>query len=830
MRLHVKLLLVVLPLAVLPLLMLGWLAYQQLHDTGRERAIGQMTTLLEQMGRNVRVRTDVARANVRLFAESSLMRSYALTEDEEERYVLMLPSLLRLYKSYLQAYPDYYEIRFLLPDGYEDARATLEPLANVLDEEGDTPLFRELASSRAEITSRVMRNPDNGEISLQVGRPIRLINVAVDDPLRTEPRLRGYLVVTMSLDFFAAEVRENRIGRAGRLFVVDDAGKILFHRDRGREGATLPQTLLDQIRANVDGAAPFLVSHEGRPALFAVRRVHEGLNLVAYLPESELLADSRTLGSTVAWITLVTMLLSASLMVLAINLLMIRPVKRLIWAVGEIGQGNLTPEMGLSSADELGQLASRFGEMGEKLQASKRKIERLAYHDTLTGLPNRLLFREYLQHMIALARREGHKMAVLFLDLDNFKRVNDTLGHQVGDRLLQEMAKRLQSILRAEDFVFKDYYEGTSEVLARLGGDEFIILLPRIQSSHDAAKVAGRILEVMKEAFRFDGHELYNGTSIGITLYPEDGTDAGDLVKRADVAMYHAKEEGRNNFQFYSASYNLVTSEHLSLESRLRRAVLNGELELHFQPQVHMASGRVAGLETLLRWRDPERGLIGPSDFIPIAEDSGLIVPIGEWVLREACRQNRAWQAMGLPEVFVSVNVSTIQLQRQDMGELIGGILDETGLQARWLEIEVTETTFMKLKPDVVDALRALESQGLTVSLDDFGTGYSSLNRLRGLPIGKLKIDRCFVEQMVGDAQDDAIVSAMLFLAKGLGLTTTAEGVETVGQAKRLIEGGCDLLQGYLLGRPVGAEQVPRLLRDGLPAVSGLTVDRVMAG
>ena len=830
MRLHAKIVLVVIPLAVVPLLVLGWLAYEQLRSTGVERASSQLTTLMDQLARNVQVRTAVAEANVKLFADSSLMRSYALTDDEEERYALMLPSLLKLFKSYLRAYPDYYEIRFLLPDGFEDARATLTAIPNATEEEEDTVFFKRLAQFKGEIFSRVLTNPDNGEISLQVARPLQLINNATDDPLSTQPKLRGFLVVTMDLGFVAEQIAANRIGHRGHTLVIDRSGKIVFHPDPSQVGGYLPATLMETVQSFTDAQRQYRAAYEDDHAVLATRRIHEDLLLIGILPESELIEESRDLGATVAWVTVVTVILTITALLYAMHFLMVRPLKHLVRAAGEISNGNLTPDIPLTSRDEIGQLALSFQGMGRNLEKSRQKIERLAYHDSLTGLPNRLLFREYLQHMIALARRETNKMAVLFLDLDNFKRVNDTLGHQVGDQLLKEMAARLMSILRAEDFVHRETYQETSEVLARLGGDEFIILLPKINESHDAAKVASRILEVMEEPFRFDGHELYNGTSIGITLFPDDGTEVNDLIKRADVAMYHAKEQGRNNFQFYSASYNLATSEHLSLESRLRRALDNHELELYYQPQVRTETGRIVGLEALLRWNDPEYGIVYPDQFIPIAEDSGLILPIGEWVLYEACRQIQAWNAKGLPRVFVSINVSGIQLQRQELTPVVDQALAESGLEPALLELEVTETILMKVKKEVIDDLGALQEKGLTISLDDFGTGYSSLNRLRELPIGKLKIDRSFVQGMVEDAQDAAIVSAILFIAKSLGLQTTAEGVETPEQAVRLAESGCDYLQGYLLSRPIPAADMAELLTDDMintrskPTISGASL------
>ncbi len=812
MRLHAKILLVVIPLTVAPLLILGGLAYQQLQSTAEQRTYSQLTTLMDQLATNFRVRTTVAEANSQLFAESSLMRSYALTEDEEERYILMLPSLLKLFKSYLRAYPDYYEIRFLLPDGYEDARATLAPIPNFTEEEGDTPFFRSLSRSEGESFSRVMTNPDNGEVSLQVARRMNLINAATDDPLSTQPRLRGYLVVTMSLDFLAEQVATNRVGESGYALVVDHAGKILFHPESSRRGSSLSSEHLSMIERSSADQRRHYVAYNGVSASFLARPIHQDLWLVGVLPESEVKKDGRELGKTLTWVTVGTIFVTLSALLVAINTLMVRPLKKLLSAVGAIRDGNLTPDIALSSRDELGQLVQSFQDMGRSLHKSRQKIEHLAYHDSLTGLPNRLLFREFLQHMIALARRESNKMAVLFLDLDNFKRVNDTLGHQIGDQLLEEMAVRLKSALRAEDFVYKESYEETSEVLARLGGDEFIILLPKVDDSRDAAKVASRILEMMREPFRIDGHELYNSTSIGITLFPNDGTEVNDLIKRADVAMYHAKEQGRNNYQFYSAAYSLATSEHLSLEARLRRALDSNELELYYQPQLHAGGREIVGVEALLRWNDPEQGIVLPDRFIPLAEDSGLILQIGEWVLQEACRQAYVWNAPGTRRIFVSVNVSGVQLQRQELGAVVDQALAGAGLEPGLLELEITESVLMTVKQEVVDDLATLQARGVTISLDDFGTGYSSLSRLRELPIDKLKIDRTFVNGMSTNSQDAAIVSAILFIAKSLGLQTTAEGVETPEQMDSLKKEECSLVQGFLLGRPMPASAMTELL------------------
>lgn len=814
MRLHTKVLLVVVPLAVIPLLILGWLAYDQLRSTAIERSSSQMTTLMDQMALNFQTHQDVAQANVQLFADASLMRAYALTKDEEERYVLMLPSLLKLFSSYLRAYPDYSEIRFLLPDGYEEARSTLIPIPNLTEDEGETPFFKALKRFEGETMAYVSTPPDSNKISLQVARPIRLIDLTTQDPLNSTPTLRGYLVVTMQLDFMAEQMAENRIGNNGHTLIINKDGKILLHQDPSQVGQHIPVTLLNQVLETQGNkqlvAAPYL----GSDSLLSARRLHEGLFLIGMLPKTELLKESQRLGTIVAWVVLGTVVLMIIALLLAISVLMIRPLKHLMIAVREIGKGNEMPKIALSSKDELGQLVLSFQDMAENLETSRLKIERLAYHDSLTGLPNRFQAHETLRHMIAMAHRENAKMAVLFLDLDNFKRVNDTLGHQVGDELLKETAARLSLVLRAEDLVHHQSAHSNSDILARLGGDEFVILLPKIDNSLDAARVSSRILEVMKAPFHFDDKEIYSSSSIGISLFPDDGTEVDDLIKRADSAMYQAKEQGRSNFQFYSAAYNLAAFEHISLEGKLRRALENNELELYYQPLIKTTTGKVVGLEALLRWNDPVEGIISPGRFIPIAEDSGLILPIGEWVLREAGRQLKAWHAAQLTDASVSVNVSTVQLQRQDLVTIVNEVLESNGLHPWHLELEITETALMTIKPEIIKSLDAMRKKGMTISLDDFGTGYSSLSVLQELPISKLKIDQSFVRDMLIEPKDAAIVSAVLFIAKSLGLHSTAEGVETPEQAAKLAEEGCDQLQGYLLCRPLPAAEMTRFLKS----------------
>ena len=428
------------------------------------------------------------------------------------------------------------------------------------------------------------------------------------------------------------------------------------------------------------------------------------------------------------------------------------------------------------------------------------QIEHLAYHDALTGLPNRQLFLDRLDVAIASAHRSGGQLGVFFLDLDRFKLINDSLGHSVGDKLLQVVSRRMRTLLRDDDTV------------TRLGGDEFTILVPTVEHVDDATAVARRVREALKLPIVIDGRELFVSASIGISLYPNDGDDADTLLRNADTAMYRAKNQGRDTIQLYAPAMNARALEQLTLENRLRRALPNGELELFYQPIVAMQTRRVAAMETVLRWRHPELGLLSPDSIIALAETTGLIVPIGEWVLRTACRQLRQWQEAGLPELRAAVNLSVRQLQQPDFVPLVSEILAETGITSETLELELTESMAMQSDGDTLGKLRELKRLGVRISIDDFGTGYSSLSALRLFPADSLKIDRSFVGDIVTDPDDAAIAEAVIALARSLKLQVIAEGVETREQLEFLRDHQCDYWQGYLFCQPRPASACSAML------------------
>jgi diguanylate cyclase (GGDEF)-like protein/PAS domain S-box-containing protein len=442
-----------------------------------------------------------------------------------------------------------------------------------------------------------------------------------------------------------------------------------------------------------------------------------------------------------------------------------------------------------------------FSDISER-KANEERIDYLAHHDPLTGLINRYNLENRLDQALLSAHRDVHRVAVMFIDMDRFKIINDTLGHHIGDQLLIEVARRLRACVR------------DSDIVARLGGDEFIVALTSLTDAMDAAPLADKILRSLGQPYAFDGKEMHSSPSIGIAVYPSDGEDGPTLMKNADTAMYHAKERGRNNVQYFTAALNATASERLGLENDLHQALRTDQLHLHYQPQVHARDGKVLGVEALARWRHPVLGDIPPLKFIPIAEESGLIEALGSWVLEEACRQLSAWHAQGIKGIRMAVNLSAHQLRSPDLVQSVDTQLKRHGLKGSDLELEITESVAMGNPERAIVQLQALRDIGIQLAIDDFGTGYSSLAYLKRLPIQVLKLDRTFVRDIETDPSDAEISTATLALAHNLGLKVTAEGVETKAQRDYLIQHQCDFMQGYLFSKPLPAEDALKFIRE----------------
>ncbi|MGJ7489399.1 putative bifunctional diguanylate cyclase/phosphodiesterase [Variovorax sp. ZT4R33] len=500
------------------------------------------------------------------------------------------------------------------------------------------------------------------------------------------------------------------------------------------------------------------------------------------------------LGAVIAWI---------------VSQRITRSITELIAFSRRVAAGDFSARAQQGRADEFGILANAMNQMAESIENSKvllessaGRLKHQATHDVLTGLPNRALLEDRLKQAISYADRYGRLMTVVFINLDGFKLVNDSLGRKAGDELLKVMAERMRQCLRNVDTV------------VRTGGDEFVIIL--YDQPGDGAEVAPalqRLLEAIAQPIRIGGQGVQVTGSLGVATYPADGADADVLLRNADAAMSRAKASGRNNFQFYTAEMNGTIRDKLAMREGLRNAIARGEFHLVYQPQVEMASGQVTGVEALIRWQHPERGLVSPTEFIPLAEETGLIVPIGEWVLRTACFQNRAWQDAGLPAFTVAVNVSARQFRERTWIEQVDRALDDSGLEARFLELELTESLIMEDLEKALLSMKALQAMGVQLSIDDFGTGYSSLSALKRFPIARLKIDQGFVRGIPGDEEDKAIAKAIISLGHELDLKVIAEGVETLRQLEFLRANGCDEIQGYLFSPPVAPTECAALVK-----------------
>ncbi len=464
--------------------------------------------------------------------------------------------------------------------------------------------------------------------------------------------------------------------------------------------------------------------------------------------------------------------------------------------------------------EEYREQARRLADQAAVALTNARMLEQvrtLAFVDSLTGLPNRLSYKERLSQALDEAHREEKLVAAFFIDLDHFSRINDTLGHEAGDQLLQQVAIRLRSSCRGRDDQVSPASEMIAPEVARLGGDEFTVIMPGLVDASDAGKLARRILSSLAHPIRIAGQEVFVNASIGIAMYPLDGEDLETLLMHADTAMYKAKEQGGSCYQTFSRSMNATALHRLTLENDLRRALAREEFALHYQPIVDAKTGAITAAEALIRWSHPDLGLLLPSEFIPLAEENGLIIPLGEWVLQTACAQNRRWQEEGLPHVRVLTNLSSRQLKRT-LTETVCRVLDATNLDARYVGLELTESMLVHHEKEGTDTLHALRAMGLHLAVDDFGTGYSSFSYLKRFPLDTLKIDRSFVREITSHPDDAAITTAITAMGHALGLRVVAEGVETEEQRALLRLQNCDEMQGYLFSRPVGAAEFAKLL------------------
>lgn len=811
MKLKYKTFLFITPFIIIPILAIGAVAYNKLKTAADSHFNSQITTIMDQISVYMSKELSVSEANLHLLAEHEMVKQYALTEDETVKYDLLLPSLMSVFKKVQVSLPDFYEIRFILPDGFEDARWSNLDNRNISEDISHEKYFQELRSHDNEVFKSIILDENTNEYALLLVHSLNFIDPAVDD-YGEKPKLRGYLAFTASLDYLKSEIKKNTIGSDGYLSVVDDSGNILFAPDRNIQ--PIPAEALRNIKELKDTSST-LLNYKSILIDGVISRVYysglgNGINILGVISEKEIIKNSQKLNMIIIFITLIAMVVTVASVYAALQKLVLSPLSILNTATRQIGSGQLDLDINIDSNDEIGSLAKSFINMSHSLRKTHEEVSYTANHDSLTGLPNRGMFKNHLTKILTIEKQKDHKVALLFLDLDDFKSINDTLGHQAGDELLQEVAIRLSSTLRRKNTRSDEVItpEKACDMVARLGGDEFIVLLNDVEGPFDATSVADRIIKKLEDPVQILNRQVYINCSIGITLYPDDAGNANDLIKHADIAMYHAKEHGKNHYQFYSDKLNTDMHDRLKLISLLKLALEKEHFYLVYQPKTNIKTGTLSGLEALIRWQDPELGLVPPSDFIPLAEETGLITQITEWVLETVCNQISEWSKLGVDIVPIAVNISSIQFKRRDLLTMITTALQRAGVSPRYLQVELTETSLLEDKVDAEKIINSLNELGLSVALDDFGTGYSSLSYLNKLSIHTLKIDQSFINDITDSKNDYPIIDAIIALSHAMDLVVVAEGVETVGQLNYLKRKNCDQVQGYYICKPKEANEI----------------------
>ncbi|WMC10186.1 EAL domain-containing protein [Oceanimonas pelagia] len=752
-------------------------------------------------------------ADTSIFARNPVLNRYLKT-DENIRAHVMYSVLHDEFQSFLTAYPDYRELTLLLPDGDEEISLRSDGTASIPRNRQSRPYFQQMVNQNLEVLTTVQREPDSGEwVLLSIRRLLHF------DPIertrQTEARVSGYLVLKSVLRPLAQQMANNRLFSQGFSLLHNAEGSQLLSEGHTRLSATGLGALVQALSGTAQGRISYTedVLLDDDCYLVGQTELLPGLYFSVGWPESGLKQLLLEMGISAGRVTLLVMLVTMVVLFWLLNRMLIRPIMRLGHAAERLGKGEEDWHLPCSGRDELSALGGTVRDMGQALLRQRQALHDIAYRDSLTRLPNRRRFLEILESHYDAATGAPPAIALMFLDLDEFKHINDTLGHETGDVVLVEVARRMEQLLRGSDVIGHDGAGSASGTLARLGGDEFTLLLTDIGEREQAVAVAERLLAAFSRPLMVAGKPMLIGISMGVALARETGDSASELLKNADVAMYDAKQHGKNTYRFFCPDAALASLKQLELRDDLHRAIYQKQLRLVYQPQVDARSGRLAGCEALVRWKHPEKGWIPPNVFIPIAEQAGLIVPLGRWVMLEACRQITLWQSMGYEVPRVSVNVSFVQLLREDLHQVLLSCLAANQLGPDRISVEVTESCIMQ-GVDAIDQLKRIQKSGIRVALDDFGTGYSSLSALKGLPIDELKIDRSFISEIAEGDDARAIVAAIIAMAQRLGVEVVAEGVENEVELNYLRERGADIIQGYFFGRPVPGSEFTGWLAD----------------
>jgi diguanylate cyclase (GGDEF)-like protein len=810
MRLLLKILGILIPLVMLPVLGVGLLAYDSLQTVASSQARGQLRQISTLIGQSVQATTDRGLNNLEVFGSDNLLREF-LRANSNDRELLYRGPVNRKLKAFQNAYPEYTGLHLFLPTG---------ELAISRESDSIEPLVPDRAAA-------LLGGPSDG--STAAGD--RSAPVIAEDFSRTHPHM--YLVRRVALDESgragssatlissydaSAIVRllDTTATNNGVRYVLRDSQARIRLADPASTDAPWLGSVVNQHRNTAGTGQSLITDIDDVPYLSRHDELLAGLSLITLKPLDELTRASQELTTRIALVSIIIALLACGVMYVSVTRLITRPLQSLAEATRVIAEGHLDLALNLPQKDEVGDLGRALTDMSRRLRQSTEQIEELAYFDSLTGLPNKVSFFDGVQALIDGAAANNSAVALMFFDLDNFKTINESLGHQLGDELLNQVGLRLRECVRTGDIIETVHnlqrHTGNA-LLARMGGDEFTLALANIQDAQQASKVAVRILAKLAMPFHLGDNEVFVGASIGIATYPHDGENAEQLLKHADIAMYEAKARGKNNFQFFDMRMNDPINERLALESAMRVALDNREFMLFYQPKIPVGDQHHFEFEALLRWKHPQKGFISPAVFIPIAEETGLIQHISEWVFDEACRQAKVWLDQGVDDVRVSVNLSPVQMNYGNPVGTVSTCLKTHDLPARCLEVEITESGLMRNEQLATSTLKLLKDSGIRIALDDFGTGYSSLAYLRRFPIDVLKIDRAFIRDVETDATSVKVLDAVFSLAKSLNLDIVAEGVETQHQRDMLAERHCDYIQGFFYAKPTPPDEAMAFFR-----------------
>ncbi len=818
MRLQSRFLITVIPAIAATVLGLGAIVYAQLISSSVQSVQREIQMAQERTALRTAAVVETAETNAVLLSDSAQIANW-FTSTPDLRDADAVSSLFRTLR---RSQPLYREVRLLDRDGEQEIRVADEDLSSASNSVRGTGWFSRVALNwGSSVHTEVVEHSEEGKPSLTIARPVRIRS---DDGRET---LQGYVVLSAAMEAIGHEVASHAINHQGYIAMIDATGSVVYASDDRRAQAVAVVDALAEASGTTESRGGIdYVDVDGTRFKVSREALVDGVTTLVVIPGTALDALADRIGLTVGLGTAAAIGLISLLFVYLVRSVVVCPIQRLQKAITALGEGSTEPIIQNARNDEIGDLLRSFASMTEKLsgsmeelQRSNVRIESLAYHDVLTSIPNRRCFLELLSSTVQHAKETSTNVALLFFDLDEFKRLNDSEGHRAGDRLLQEVAHRLTRCASQHGATSDKEGDQNRNVVARTGGDEFVVLLNTISNAKEVAEFAENALERLSQPISIGENARVINASVGFALCPEHSSDADELIACADIAMFDAKRRRTHSWCMYDVSMRQRIDSRLAMEKDLEEAV-EGQLCLQYQPQYRVSnrsSGEVSdlwGMEALLRWEHPIHGMVSPAEFIPVAEETGLISAIGDWVINEACRQWTEWNELGIAPDRIAVNVSQRQFSLSDVAITIEDTLKKYVMPPSALEVEITESCIMDASSNVIESLKYIRQLGVHVAMDDFGTGHSSLGALTHLPIDTLKVDRCFVSGIEEGTANDAIIAAVLMLAASLDLTVVAEGVETVEELQRLQWHRCDVGQGYLLARPLWAQDATQLLES----------------